>query len=401
MVPLTGKKRMASLCLGWALVLLPATLYPAELSIGLYHEHRVQSVFLIIVEGRYRVFGDGVERKVCRAGASWYIMHREGSLFVRNAEGAWSVMDSLRLEPLDENSVFSLKPVNPILASRDYYGELDIGILVQGLQMLNRIELEKYVMGANETEAGPNAPLEYYKVQAILCRTFALKNIDRHLEEGFNLCDGVHCQSYRGRHIWNEDVEIGTEVTDGLVICDGDSMLINTVFHANSGGETRGAGKVWLKGESYLRPVLDPFSLGQRNATWERNIRVRDWIYYLLSYEIRFPPRADTAELEMHMEHRQDYYRVFGDSLPVSSIRNDFNYRSDFFDVIVDGDMIRIRGRGYGHGVGLSQEGAMEMARRRYHYTAILNYYYYGIQIMPYFFLDTGGKLEGNQLFSH
>jgi stage II sporulation protein D len=56
--------------------------------------------------------------------------------------------------------------------------------------------------------------------------------------------------------------------------------------------------------------------------------------------------------------------------------------------------MIRIKGKGYGHGVGLSQEGALEMASRRYHYTAILNYYYHGIQIVPYFFLETNGKLE-------
>ena len=80
-----------------------------------------------------------------------------------------------------------------------------------------------------------------------------------------------------------------------------------------------------------------------------------------------------------------DYYRVFGDSIPVSSIRSDFNYRSDFFDVLVDGRTIRIEGRGYGHGVGLSQEGAIEMARRKYRYTAILNYYYYNILIIPYF----------------
>ena len=122
---------------------------------------------------------------------------------------------------------------------------------------------------------------------------------------------------------------------------------------------------------------------------------------YLLSYEIRFPANGDTSALGMRQEHRQEYYRVFGDSLAVRNIRDDFNYRSDFFDVIVDGDMIRIRGRGYGHGVGLSQEGAMEMARRRYHYTAILNYYYHGIRILPYFYLETSGKLGGNSYFTH
>ena len=114
-------------------------------------------------------------------------------------------------------------------------------------------------------------------------------------------------------------------------------------------------------------------------------MQVRDWIYYLLSYDIVFPEDADTSALEMKQNHRKDYYRVLEDSIAVSSIREDFNYRSDFFDILVDGDMIRINGRGYGHGVGLSQEGAIEMAGRRYHYTAILNYYYHQVYILPYF----------------
>ena len=114
-------------------------------------------------------------------------------------------------------------------------------------------------------------------------------------------------------------------------------------------------------------------------------MHIRDWIYYLLSYNIVFPEDADTSALEMKQNHRKDYYRVLEDSIAVSSIREDFNYRSDFFDVLVDGDMIRIKGKGYGHGVGLSQEGAIEMAGRRYHYTAILNYYYHQVLILPYF----------------
>ena len=361
-------------------------MYSLDLGISLYHDHLVQSVMFNVVDGYFLISGEGMKPVNVGPGSSWFILHRDGSLYVRNQDGDWSTSKELRITG-EEGAVFALKPSDPMLESREYYGDLHIRISMESLQLVNLIDLETYVMGVSESEAGPRSSLEFYKVQAILCRTFALRNIQRHQEEGFNLCDGVHCQVYKGRHVWNEDVEIGTEVTNGLVLCDKDTALINPVFHSNSGGETRGAGKVWLKDESYLRPVLDPFSVGQRNSTWERNMHVRDWIMYLLSYGIRFPAKADTMGLEMRLKHRQDYYRVFGDSIAVSTIREDFNYRSDFFDVIVDGRMVRIKGRGYGHGVGLSQEGAMEMAERRYHYTAILNYYYYGIQIVPYFYL--------------
>ncbi len=367
--------------------------FSIDLAVSLYHEHLFHSILFTTVEGYYRVSGDGQELGICQPGASWYMIRRKDSLYIRDHHGEWFRMKEVLIAAGEESSVFSLKPANPVLDTREYLGELRIGVSMNSLQVLNIIDLEKYVMGVAETEAGPGCSLEYYKVQSILCRTFALKNLERHLEEGFHLCDGVHCQAYKGRNIWNDDVETGAEVTGELVICDADSVLINTAYHSNSGGETRGAGKVWLKEESYLRPVLDPFSLGQRNASWEKSMFVRDWIYYLLSYGIHFPEDADTSGLEMRLKHRQEFYRVFGDSLAFFRIREDFTLRSDFFDVLVEGDRIRMKGRGYGHGVGLSQEGAMEMARRRYHYTAILNFYYHGILIIPYF--------DIKPLFSH
>jgi len=356
-----------------------------DLKISLHNDKMLQSVLISIVEGDYEVSGEGMEAVSSYPGDSWYILNQDGELHVRDMHDTWYSLKDIRFETTDETSVFSLKPGEPVLESRDYRGGLEANVSMKSLRLINNIDLDTYVMGVTETEAGPSCPLEYYKVQAILCRTFALKNMERHWEEGFNLCDGVHCQSYKGMHIWNEDVEIGTEVTSGLVICEEDSSIINPVYHSNSGGETQGAEKVWLKGEPYLKPVLDPFSEGKMNSVWERNMQVRDWIYYLMSYDITFPEDADTTALEMRQNHRREYYKVLEDSIHVSSIREDFSYRSDFFDVLVDGEMIRIKGRGYGHGVGLSQEGAIEMAGRRYHYTSILNYYYHKVLILPYF----------------
>jgi stage II sporulation protein D len=192
----------------------------------------------------------------------------------------------------------------------------------------------------------------------------------------------VHCQAYIGRHLWNEDVEISGEVTDGLVLTDPDSVLLNAAYHSNSGGETRGSGQVWLKEESYLKPVLDRFSLGQSNSRWEKRIPIAEWISYLSRYNILEEDFTDTASLELVQEHRQQVYCPDRDTLMLSDIRRDWQLRSDFFDIVRNGDDLILQGRGYGHGVGLSQEGAMHMARRGYHYTEILNYYYHDIRIV-------------------
>lgn len=380
------------------ILFLVSGLVPAralDLKVGLFHDHLVRTALVSVVEGRFRVqvhtrdslHSDNLKypAREGNPGESWVIVYSDDGLYLRDPEGDWTAAGLVDFFPLEEHSVFSLKPADPVLNAREYHGGLRVDRALESLRMLNLIDLETYIMGVAETEAGPGQPLEYYKVQAILCRTFALRNLERHLEEGFNLCDGIHCQSYKGRQIWSEDAEIGTEVTSALVLCLQDTVLINPVYHANSGGETCGAGMVWLKEEPYLKAVLDPFSLGQKNASWESRIPVGDWVSYLRSRGISVPESARGEDFEMRMRHRQEYYRVFADSLRVGQIRDDFNYRSDFFDVLPREGMILIRGRGYGHGVGLSQEGAMEMARRHYHYTAILNYYYYGISIVPYF----------------
>ena len=40
-----------------------------------------------------------------------------------------------------------------------------------------------------------------------------------------------------------------------------------------------------------------------------------------------------------------------------------------------------VNGRGWGHGVGMCQWGAYHMAKKRYEYKSILEYYYPGAKI--------------------
>ncbi len=377
------------------LLLLTSTLsYSLDIRIGIFHEHLVDAFLFSSGEGDYQIETEKGHLGICPAGESWYVIRQKDSIFIRDHTGHWHQGLNLRFSAADEYSFFRLKPALPVLESREYLAELQVEISMNSLLMINEVDMEKYIMGVSETEAGSRCDLEYYKVQAILSRTFAFKNLLRHETEGFNLCDAVHCQAYKGRNIWNEDVEIGTEVTEGLVLADGDSVLISAAYHANSGGETRGAEQVWLTGKHYLRPVLDPFSLNQPGAKWKKTIPAGEWIGYLQTKGVFVGELQDSSALEMSLKHRQDYYLFGPDSLPLSVIRDDYQLRSDFFGVNLEGNQIILVGRGYGHGVGLSQEGAMEMARKGYHYTAILNYYYHQIKVIHYMFLIEAGKLD-------
>ena len=374
--------------------------FSLDVSVSLFHEQRVRAVLFTAHGGDYDVMEGDSLLGSCRRGESWYLLKDKGQVLARNHNGVWLNAGKLIFRGRGQESFFGLKPADPAQSSREYMDDLHIEMGMEGLLMLNRIDMEKYIPGVTETEAGAGCELEYYKVQAILCRTYALKNIARHETEGFHLCDGVHCQAYQGRHLWNEDVEIGTEVTDGLVLTGPDSVLLNAAYHSNSGGETRGAEQVWLKEETYLKPILDRFSPGQPNALWEKRILLADWLAYLDAKGILPGELADTTALGLVMEHRQRYYCPFGDSLLLSEIRRDWDLRSDFFNITRSGMDLLLKGRGYGHGVGLSQEGAMHMARRGYHYTEILNYYYHDIRILHYLVLEDAGIFKRKVLHS-
>jgi stage II sporulation protein D len=375
-------------------LLVTGPLQGQDIQIGIFHDHLVEAFLFTAGDGHYRAATENGFLGTCPQGSSWYVLRQRDSLLIRDHQGSWHRGSELRFTAAHEYAWFRLRPALPLLESREYGAGLRAEVSMNSLLMINEISMEKYIMGVTETEAGSRSDLEFYKVQAILGRTFAFKNLKRHRSEGFQLCDAVHCQAYKGRNIWNEDVEIATEVTEGLVLTDMDSVLINAAYHANSGGETRGAEGVWLNGHHYLRAVLDPFSRDQPGFRWTRSFPADEWIGYLRSKGVLIGELVDTSWLEMELSHRQDHYRCGQDSLLFSTIRDDYQLRSEFFSVRVEGDRIVLDGRGYGHGVGLSQEGAMEMARRGYRYTAILSFYYHGIQIIHHTFLEEAGKLD-------
>jgi len=298
---------------------------------------------------------------------------KNGSLWIRDGKGEWYSSSSATFRATNDNAILRIKPVSPVMEGREYYGHLEVNIVFNRLQLINIIDLERYLMGVVETEVGPVAPLELYKVQAIICRTYAIRNIERHKYEGYHLCDDTHCQAYKGRNRWSEDLEIAVEVTNGMILIDMDSIPIMAVFHSNSGGETQAADQIWLVNQSYLKPILDPFSTGMPHARWYKRIATAEWLQYLMEKDIQIPDNQDPGDLAANQVHRKKYYYAGNDSIRYAKIREDWELMSDFFSMKYSDGYFIMDGKGYGHGVGLSQEGAINMARKGYHYTQMNN----------------------------
>jgi stage II sporulation protein D len=249
--------------------------------------------------------------------------------------------------------------------------------------LINRVDIEKYVAGVVQSEVlGSSKDIEFFKIQAIIARTYTLTNIMKHMKEGYNLCDETHCQAYY-RRCNTADIMQAVAETFCDVIIDGEGKLISAAFHSNSGGQTQNSEDVWTISTSYLRSVVDTFSIGGKNYTWETKIPKKEWIDYFAKTYPNVVNQPEKLKLLCNYapESRKKYMM---DSIPLRNIRTSFKLRSSYFSVSEDKEMVVLKGKGYGHGVGLSQEGAINMVRSGKTNEEVIKFYYTGVSIVKY-----------------
>ena len=284
----------------------------------------------------------------------------------------------------DYLSDLKIKLVQPDRKIRTYQGNITCSNNDGYLKIINEILLDNYIAGVTEAEAGSRSALEFYKVQAILARTFALAHINKHVTEGYSLCDQVHCQAYYGKP---KDLKIfsAIEATKGKVVVDENLNLIVAAFHSNSGGQTANSEDVWGSKTSYLRSIPDSFSTSMPNAHWERRMLTDDWLSYL-KIKHNFPVEEQfgkEAALNFKQDSRKMYLECSNFKVPLKSVRQDLQLKSTFFSIKpLSRDSILFVGRGYGHGLGMCQEGAMRMGKMGFSYEQILNFYYQNILLI-------------------
>ncbi len=290
--------------------------------------------------------------------------------------------DALLIRSKDPKKQFRVEAEN---RKRIYHGDLQLRVFGGSLQVVNIVDLEDYVGGVVESEGGHQLNPEYFKAQAVLARTFVLKNWNKHMDEGYNLKDDVTSQVYfsKARYQFSDAIREAVECTKDTVLVTYSCAPILGVFHANSGGCTVGAQDAWLESISYLQPRVDSFSLGVGSYSWEKKVSKAEFYQYLAS-SLGVPNDILLHKAILNFDQSQNrkaYFEFKGKKLKLTKIRFKFNLRSTYFRVEDAGNYLWLTGNGFGHGVGLSQDGAMEMDRRGYSYREILHFYYDNVEL--------------------
>ncbi len=358
-----------------------------EMRIGIFRKSKITKVELVVVKGVYEVFGDTAIVCTVQEGEKIQVSYTSAKVQITKSGTQQGTAGSFRILPLMQNSVMELIPIQPAVKKRQYNDGFEISAETGSLTVINVVDMNNYLAGVIESEGGGGRHIEYYKVQALMSRTYALKNIQRHKKEGFQLCDGVHCQAYHSKLKHTPTIQQAVEATSGEVLVDAGNDLVTSYFSANCGGQTCDAAYVWNTSVPYLESFVDTFCIHTRQAKWEKRVKKSEWDAYLnkefglnkLGYEL------GDRKYNFTSDQRKAFYIHPSLGIPLRDLRQKFNLKSTYFSTRLEGDEVVISGRGFGHGVGLCQEGAMQMALSGYSYQQIALFYFSQVSVIDYF----------------
>jgi stage II sporulation protein D len=359
-------------------IICPILLSAQYIRVGLFSDKSIKEIEGIVGKGTYFVFKDSIQLAKLGPADILKATYTGGvvRVVVNGVEKGRG--KSIRLIQDKQEDYLQVRLISPVAKQRSYEGDFDIEIRKEALNLINNLDMETYLEGVVESEGGPGQKLNYYKAQAVISRTYAMKYWSKHKDNGYNLCDRVHCQAYLHHRSATVIIDSAVHQTRGLVMIDQARELYPTYFHANCGGQTSEPHYVWNEEIPNLCSFKDTFCIHTQQAKWEKRIPKDQWTKFLVD-KYNFPIGDSVSnELLQHFvqEQRSAFYLhpVYG--IPLRDLREQFKLKSTFFNVDVEGEEMVLHGRGFGHGVGLCQEGAMNMAKRGFSFDQILGYYY-------------------------
>lgn len=287
---------------------------------------------------------------------------------------------NFKLNNFPQNGAFLISSDSPIYVDkikRNYGGAISFRVNNKKLDIVNRVEMDEYLKGVLPKEMSPSFPMESLKAQALCSRSFAINNYNKFIKNGYNLDDTTRSQVYYGKDVEEKTTNKAVEETIGQVI-KYNGKVAETIFCASSGGYTVASSEAW-GGNSvpYLISKEDPYS-------------VHPWKYELKNSDLKKLNLSDvfSVSLDYNNSNRVNNLTFSTSKGDVKIKATDFRkkigntiIKSTLFDVNVIGNKVFVSGKGYGHGVGMSQYGAVEMAKKGSNYKDIIEFYFPGTNI--------------------
>ena len=136
----------------------------------------------------------------------------------------------------------------------EYRGAIDCVADGTQLTVINVVFLDHYLYGVISREMSPSWHKEALKAQAVCARNYVSVHLNKHKAEGFDLCNGVHCQAYSGTRVESEGSYLPVDETTRQVLTY-DGALAELYYSASMGPTTEDVKNVWGNTVPYLVSV--------------------------------------------------------------------------------------------------------------------------------------------------
>ena len=334
-------------------------------------------------------------------GATWAVRPAGGGMALAGPAGLdGGRADALVVTPLHPGQFVRVD-------GRDYRGEVALIPGPEGLTAVNRLGLESYLAGVLSAEMGrrDSTDVEAMYAQAVVSRTYAVKNLGKRRGLGFDLYGTVSDQVYGGVGAETAQSWEAVRATRAQIVTWKDQP-IDAFFYSTCGGRTEsGAAVFQLAGDPYLKSIRDVDANGLAYCRFSPRFRWREeysgdsleamlrrTLPGLTRVSAGSVSRVEDVKVTRHTPSGRVEaveFRLNGQRVTVTgqAVRRAFllpdggMLRSTAFDVQERADGSRVSwlaidGRGAGHGVGFCQWGAVGRAREGQRYQEILAAYY-------------------------
>ncbi len=253
---------------------------------------------------------------------------------------------------------------------------------------ISKVPFEEYVKGVLAGEMPASFELEALKAQAVAARSYVLVQMKKNKNNDYDVVNTVTNQVYLSdkklKENWKNEYKTKIKkVKKAVLETEGEYLsyngeIVEALFFSTSTGKTENSEDVFSSKVPYLRSV---------SSTWDKSspvyedtaiFDIKDF-YQKLGLE--YQEKLEQQTLETTSTGRIKKIKINNTEFTGRDVATKLSLRSNCFTITQNETKIIIKTKGYGHGVGMSQYGALGMAKEGYTYDKILKHYYVGTEI--------------------
>ena len=287
-------------------------------------------------------------------------------------------------------AIYNLNKVEEI--ELNYINNTTIRVKRLKTDTIETIPLESYIVGVLAGEMPIYFEKEALKAQAVASRSYAIKRIEYNKDKDYDVVDSIMNQVYLDedylKEAWGNNYVVNinklrSAVNETIDEClTYDDKVIDALFFSTSNGYTEDADLVFNLNLPYLKSVESKWDEKESSAFSTTTVIPLNKFYEKLN--LKYNKELKVEIIKRSPTNRVLELKINNQKFTGKDLYNSLSLRSTDFIITQIGTNVFIDMKGYGHGVGMSQYGALGMAKEGYSYKDILSHYYQNTAIKKY-----------------